>query len=723
LTGGGVHLVLDAAHGGIRRLESERGLEVAVPTSESLALFRLERAPGLPFIEATSAARFTWSRLDGAHPGLALAWEGFREHPTLRVTATARLAGDSTVAWHIALEGMAGIGVERVLFPRLGGIGLTEMASLAVPLWMGQQARDPRNLLSGPDGKGRRFEWTYPGQLSFQMLALARPNGAGLYAASDDSLAFRKQFILSGDGEGYGRLEVGHQLSDPAQATRYAPAYAVKLGVVHGTWMHAVERYRAWGERQSWARQSRVATGTATRWMRETGVWVWNRGRAASVLDPAITLRQQAGLPVSVFWHWWHAGPYDTSFPDYLPPRDGVTAFTSAVQKAHAADVRAIVYMNQRLWCVQAPSYARENAERWAVRERDGKVRLETYMVFDPSACAPMDIATKFWRDKYAGIADTVVQQYGIDGIYMDQAVLSLACWSPDHGHPVGGGHYWMDGFRALAADLRRRNGASLGLAGEGGGETWLPDLDAFLTLQVSQERYADPASGWEPLPMFQAAYHHHAITYGTYGSLTYPPYDEMWPDSTRPANALTLLDPKYRRQFLLEQARMFVWGMQPTIANLLPEQFAKRAGELDYLIRLARLRHAHREWLQDGAFVIPPASNAPELDFTGSRISIYAARRGGATEVPLRAPAVLTGAWRAASGEVGIALASIDDAPHRLTLTLDPARHGTARRATIWRVDATGRTKLGPLPAGAREVVVDVGALEGVLLIVEPSK
>ncbi|MBA4072366.1 MAG: hypothetical protein C0497_11100 [Gemmatimonas sp.] len=437
--------------------------------------------------------------------------------------ATVHAEADSTTAWHIAVEGLEGVGIERVLYPRLGGIGLTEMAELSVPLWMGQRAKDPRNLLSGPDGKGRRFEWGYPGQLSFQMIALTRGATAGLYVATDDSLAYRKSFIMSGDQEGYGRIEIAHQLADPAKATRYEPTYAVKLGVVHGTWMHAAERYRAWGERQAWARNSRVARGTATPWLRETGVWVWNRGRAS----------------------------------------------TEAVKKAHAADVRAIVYMNQRLWCVQTPSWKHENAERYAVRERDGKVRLETYMVFDPSPCAPMDIATKFWRDKYAGIADTVVQQYGIDGIYMDQAVLSLACWSSDHGHPMGGGHYWMDGFRALASDLRRRNGASLGLAGEGGGESWLPDLDAFLTLQVSQERYSDPSSGWDPLPMFQAVYHHHAITYGTYGSLTYPPYDELWPDSTRPANALTLLDPKYRRHFLMEQARMFVWGMQPTIANL----------------------------------------------------------------------------------------------------------------------------------------------------------
>jgi hypothetical protein len=372
---------------------------------------------------------------------------------------------------------------------------------------------------------------------------------------------------------------------------------------------------------------------------------------------------------------------------------------------------------------VNTPSWTREGAERYAVRERDGTVRKETYNVFNPEPCAPMDVSTKFWRDKYAGIADTVVKQYGIDGVYMDQAVLSLICWSPDHGHPVGGGHYWMDGFRALAADLRKRNGTSLGLAGEGGGESWLPDLDAFLTLQVSEERYADPASGWEPIPLFQAVYHQHALTYGTYGSLTYPPYDELWPDSTRPPNALTLLEEKYRRQFLLEQARMFVWGMQPTIANLTDEQFEKRPNEIGYLSALAKLRHANRAWLQDGAFVVTPASDAPMMEFMGSRISIYAARRGGATEVPLRAPAVMTGAWRATNGTVGIALASIDDAAHDVTLTLDPVRHGTMRGATLWRVDVSGKKQVAQLQAGAKSITVPVGALQGVLMLVEPRK
>ena len=42
---------------------------------------------------------------------------------------------------------------------------------------------------------------------------------------------------------------------------------------------------------------------------------------------PRHRLGKKLGLPVSVFWHWWHGCAYDTGFPEYLPPREGAEAF------------------------------------------------------------------------------------------------------------------------------------------------------------------------------------------------------------------------------------------------------------------------------------------------------------------------------------------------------------------------------------------------------------
>ena len=723
LQGPGLRMELSPRDGHLVRLGTPDGHLRAGRAIDSVGLWSLELTPGHPAgsIPSTAARQFRVSR-QGASAAV-LTWTGFdgTAAPRLTVRATVRLRPDSTSAWTIALEGIAETPIERVHFPRVTGIPVRSGDALAVPSWMGQQHRSPRRLLQDTAGRSRRLEFVYPGSTSMQFLALSDSSRGGWYFAADDTAAYRKHFTMWGEGTDSAGYALVHLLGDPGVGDRYAPSYAALLGTVPGDWLTAVFRYRAWGTRQPWARDSRLHRGATPAWLTNTGVWEWNRGRASGVLDPAVLLQQHVGLPVSVFWHWWHGGPYDTSFPDYLPPRDGVGPFTAAVARAHAAGLHAITYMNQRLWCTNTPSWTREGADRWAVRERDGSIRLETYNVFNPLPCATMDPFTPFWRTKYVGIADTVLTQYGIDGIYMDQAVLSLVDWNRDHGHPVGGGNYWMRGFRQLARDLRKVGGPSHAFAGEGGGESWMPDLDAFLTLQVSQERYADPASGWEVIPIFQAAYHPYALTYGTYGSLTLPPYDDLWPAEKRPANALALLDEKFVRQFHLEQARMFVWGMQPTIANFLPEQLTARPREMAQFARLARLRYRFREFLQHGTFLRPPAIAARRTDLLLSRISIYAARLGGPTEARITSPEVLSGAWRAPDGRVAIALAGLNLTSDSVSVTINPQSYGLPPGTRLIRHDESGTTPLGTLGAAARTLTLPLPSLGAVILELAP--
>jgi hypothetical protein len=719
---------LSARDGHVLALRDWNGRKLAGADSDSIGLWSLDLAPGSSdaTINAGQANHFAWRR-NGART-IELVWSDFSRTsaPQLKVSATIRLRSDTTTAWNIRIEGIRGVEVDRVRYPRLTHIVTSGSGEeLAVPSWMGQRARNPAAMLAGRDGKGRRMEFVYPGALSMQAIALSSARLGGLYFSADDTAAFRKSFALWGSADGSAGYDMVHLLPNPGALNVFSPSYASIVGVVHGDWFSAVERYRKWGTAQYWARESRLHTGTTPEWLRETGIWVWNRGHSDVVLEPAADLMHDAKLPVSVFWHWWHNGPYDTSFPDYLPPREGAQHFTDAVSKAHSKGLHTIVYMNQRLWCVNTPSWTKEGAERWAVHERDGTLRLETYNVFDPKPCATMDIATPFWRNKYAGLADTVIQQYGVDGIYMDQAVLSLVDWSKDHGHDVGGGNYWMNGFRELAKDLRRRKGnRPTGFAGEGGGESWMPDLDAFLTLQVSQERYADPASGWEVIPMFQAAYHPYALTYGTYGSLTLPPYDELWPVEKRPATAMQLLDPKYVRQFYLEQARMFVWGMQPTIANFRANQLTERRKQIDYLEQLAKLRYGMRDIFQLGTFLTPPVVEVPSADVLLSRISIYAARLGGPIEAHTTTPVVLSSAWRSPKNRVAIALASISDDTVDAVIKLPARAYGLAPATRIVRHDITGTTELGTLGAKARSLIIPVKPLQGVVIeFVNPDK
>src|SRR3989440_10110563 len=109
--------------------------------------------------------------------------------------------------------------IQQVRFPRLAGIPpLGRGEELAVPRWMGALARDPATLLAGPDGKGRRFEWAYPGTLSLQVMALYRRGGggAGPHSAAPPTPAHPKT-VAGGGGWGGGRGSgLVHPLAEPA---------------------------------------------------------------------------------------------------------------------------------------------------------------------------------------------------------------------------------------------------------------------------------------------------------------------------------------------------------------------------------------------------------------------------------------------------------------------------------------------------------------------------
>ena len=686
-------------------------------------IWQLERFEGTgASLTPRDARRFSARQLPAPRRGAELTWSdfGITGAADFRVVATITLRNDSSISdWRIALEGMGDLRVEQVHFPRIGNMGALPREELVIPRWMGTLAREPKSVLYDTAGTARRLQFDYPGALSLQLLAWYTRDGVGFYAASDDTLAYRKSFAFWGDAQDRRNYEMIHPVDDPQlNRARWSPRYAAVIGTYRGDWFTAAERYRSWGVRQRWARESRLQRGVVPDWLLKTGMWVWNRGASGKVLPHARALQDALGLPVSVFWHWWHHGPYDTSFPDYLPPREGEAAFTRAVADADRAGLHAMVYMNQRLWCTGQPSWGPQAAAA-AVKERNGRIREEVYNIFDPKPCATMDVTQQFWRDTYAGIADTVLDQYGIHGIYMDQAVLSLVCWDPSHGHPLGGGNYWMQGFNKLAAQIRdnARPGRPILLAGEGAGEPWLPALDLMLTLQVSQERYSAPNSGWEPIPLFQAVYHAYGVTYGSYSSLVLPPYDDLWPAATVPPDTLALFDRRFSRQFQLEQARSFVWGLQPTIANFRESQLKERPDEVAYMMRLAKLRARATEYLLRGTFLRAPLLRVPDVTLDLSRVSIYAARRGGPTTSRGEYPAAIAGAWRAPNGNIAVAIASVLAEPSVVEFEVDPAAFGLRGQGTYRQIDADRTTVLGrwasktvpislKLPAGGATII-----------------
>ncbi|MBM4027967.1 MAG: hypothetical protein FJ280_21600 [Planctomycetes bacterium] len=664
------------------------------------------------------AQQFEYRQEDHDPTRLHLLWSGFGREAMARLSVSVRVRLDPAARagrFSISVRGLDGAVPLVVRFPRVPAIRPQEAEVLAVPNWMGEKTTQARQILSPASGKAQRREFSYPGLLSLQCMAFYRDNGPGLYLAADDIQARSKSFAAFGDGQGGLGLEVCHfPGADTAAQAAYEPGYDVLVGLFQGDWMTVAAQYRQWALQQPWARESRLKRGRTPDWVQDTGFWVWNRGYSDGVLPPAAALQDYLGVPVSVFWHWWHGCAYDVNFPEYLPPREGTEAFREAVRDARRKGLNAIVYMNQRLWGMTAASWTSREAQRYAVKRADGTIRPEIYNTFTKSPMASMCMGTAFWRDTYAGLAEAVHHDLGVPGIYMDQACSSLVCYDPEHGHPPGGGAYWMAGFRVLESDIRRRC-PGIALAGEGCGEAWLPHLDLMLSLQVSRERYAAPGQ-WEPIPFFHAVYHGYTVLYGNYASLTRPPYDPLWPKDSAPEQPLQLLDEKFRYQFRLEQARSFVWGQQPCLANFRPEHLTERQTDLAYLRQLVQLRQAALPYSLHGTFLRPPPMEIPDMEIDMSRLSIYAGQQGAVQEYRHRVPQYLAGAWRAQDGSIAVAVANLADTDHKLRFTLRRPEHGLPERGRVYQRLPEGRTEMSRFESG-QATVTDTLAAAGAVI------
>ena len=628
--------------------------------------------------------------------GLRLTWE---TASGIRVKAFARLAPeDSLLHWSLSVTGLEP--GSSVRYPILD-FKKMEHEDFAFSSWLGRLERDPRTGL-GPDNPLIRFNAESPGALSMQLIATYdRESGRGLYLASNDSLSFTKTFTTELDSAKT-RFYLTHYPALDGTSKAWDPGYEVITGPFRGDWMTAAQLYRRWAVQQRWCRESRLKQRKIEDWALGTGLWVWNRGRSENVLPEALHLQETSGLPVSVLWHWWCNCGHDDDFPYYLPPREGAGPFRDAVHSASDQGVHALVYMNSFEWGTSTPGW--EEAKPFALKRQDGSFREYTSNTFTGHTIAAMCLHEDFWTDRYTAMADTVLRDYGVGGIYMDEACTNLRCYDPSHGHSIGGGNYWVEDFNGLASRIRAQAVRTV-LAGEGSGEDWITSLDLFLTLGVSRERYIGGDA--EPIPLFQAVYHDYAITFGSYSSLVYPPFDERWPAELRPEGCETLLPERFNLQFRMEQARALVYGMQPSIANYHAFLDEARSREMDFALLLARTRMRYLDYLLYGMMERVPAMTVPTAQADISKVSIYARDGQSAARITKEIPLLYTGMWRSPEGGLALFIVNIGEESLPVVFSFDPAEYGLPTTCQALLTSESGseviaRTSEGPLNVSA---------------------
>ena len=192
---------------------------------------------------------------------------------------------------------------------------------------------------------------------------------------------------------------------------------------------------------------------------------------------------------------------------------------------------------------------------------------------------------------------------------------MPAPCYDKTHGHPLGGGSHWTEGYRELMKPIRETAAKrGVALTSENAAEPYMDSFDAHLTWF---------GHSFDDVPMLPAIY----SGYTVYFSSVSDPKDTL--DS-----------------FCAQQGRDFVFGCQigwndPWILDDAHKE------HLAFVARLAKARVANKDFFLTGELLgeLPAPPELPTVEVQWNRIGMYY------SSTRFRMPAVIGSVWRDASG------------------------------------------------------------------------
>ncbi|MCL5995445.1 MAG: DUF6259 domain-containing protein, partial [Chloroflexi bacterium] len=304
--------------------------------------------------------------------------------------------------------------------------------------------------------------------------------------------------------------------------------------------------------------------------------------------------------------------PFDNDYPHYFPTKPG---FTEAVHELQQAGVYIMPYINGRLWDTRDRGAEDFEFTRVALpaatKDEHGQPYVESYGSKEadgsPVTLAVMCPTTELWQGRVREIVLRLVNEVGVDSVYIDQvaAAKPTLCMDEMHGHPLGGGHWWNEGYWRLIERIRAALPARRMLTTECNAEAFIPWFDAYLTWHWQHDGM---------VPVFPAIYAGTIQTFGrAYGG-----------------------DALAQR---MKAGQQWVFGEQIGWFN---PAIIDEPGMAEFLRHLIRLRWWLRRYFYAGEMLRPPQLRGGDQ----GRVPAVKADWQWYGECWVTADAVMTGAW-----------------------------------------------------------------------------
>ena len=528
-------------------------------------------------------------------------------------------------------------GLWSVTYPEIGPISELEEVQSILPKGWGVVRG---GLMDRPI-----HENVYPSGGGFSMPFVALSDReAGVYAGVEDASGYAVRLFVGRRNDEKGvSFGLRHEVEGMGAAKRFHTSYDAVVTPFQGSWYEAARLYRIAATKTDWGGVPPLAERQdVPEWMKETDLWYVGACHDVESASKIIQFAEFFGVPTSAHVYGWHEIPFDDHYPEYFPAKPG---FKDAVQKVQAAGVHVMPYINGRLWDSRTDSWTKENARNACSLDVNGNPYYEVYGSGVP--LSPMCPSTLLWQNTVTTLVDRLTNEVGVDAVYIDQisAAEAKRCFSKEHGHPVGGGTYWIQGYRELLRQCLGVLRPGAGLTTEENADPWNDQLHAFLMVNTRP-------NGGEIVPIYPAVYGGRVISFGFQYFLGE--------------------DYTYRYPLRLKFAQTFTYGSQLGWIGSEILQDAYRT-EAKYLKKLCTLRHLNRDALQYGELLAP-------LEIQdGGVVSWETEAKGPGTRIEEKA--VLASLWLTPEGKRKLAITNVADDERIVRLGLDDRHVGRCDR------------------------------------------
>jgi len=580
----------------------------------------------------------------------------------LSVAARAQASGhDSSVSWDLRVANASkDWTIWSVRFPQVAVAEPGSDARLLFPRAAGE-------LKEGAWRAPFNYATPYPqGWCTMQFFAAYdEKRGTGLYVGVHDPVAARKD--LAAESRPDDRT-VTLRFDHPAP-NMSLPENSFELSgravwrIFSGDWYDAAVIYRDWVRKDArWmprlAKDGRTDTPA---WMRELCLWAQTGGNPEQMATVVKEFQRFMGVPVGFHWYSWHEIPFDNDYPHYFPAKKG---FAEAVRDMQASGVYVMPYINARLWDTRDKGAEDFEFTRVALpgttKDEQGKPYTETYGSKEadgsPVRLAAMCPTSPIWQETVSKIVLALLGECGTRAVYMDQVAAAQPplCFDKTHGHPLGGGHWWQEGYGRMLDGIRKAMPKDRMLTTECNAEPFINLFDGYLTWhwQFDGQVPAFPAVYGGTIQMFGRAYN----------------------GLDKPTGDLACA---------MRVGQQLVYGEQ---LGWLDPNIVKSKERAEFLRQAARLRLALVRYFYAGEMGRP-------VGLAGQMPRVRADWRWSG-EWWVSTDAVLTGTWRLPEErKLAVLFANVSDKPVTLTVQFDGPKHGiTKGGVAVTPVEETGR-------------------------------